>query len=54
MAEQKESRQAWMQQLTTVLFLAVLGFFLIVLLIGMQTGVIGNFLAAIPKFIHGG
>lgn len=52
-AAQKQDRAAWMKQLTTVLFLAVLGVFLLSLLVGMQTGMIHNFLSAIPKFIHG-
>jgi hypothetical protein len=36
------------------MLLAVAGFLLIILLIGMQTGVIGNFLAGISKFLPGG
>lgn len=50
MAAQKQDRQAWMKQLTTILLLAVLGATLMFLMIGMQTGVISNFLSAIPKF----
>lgn len=53
-AEQKQEKAAWMGKLTTILLLAVVGFLLIILLIGMQTGVISNFLAGIPKFITGG
>ena len=53
MAAQKQGRQAWMKQLTTVLLLAVLGATLIVLMVGMQTGAISNFFSAIPKFFHG-
>jgi len=53
-AAQKQEKAAWMGKLTTILLLAVVGFLLIVLLIGMQTGVISNFLAAIPKFLTGG
>lgn len=52
-AAQKQERQAWMKQLTTVLLLAVLGAFLLFLLIGIQTGTISNFLSAIPKFLGG-
>lgn len=53
-ASQKQEKAAWMGKLTTILLLAVVGFLLIILLIGMQTGVISNFLAAIPKFLTGG
>lgn len=54
MAAQKQDRAAWMKQLTTVLLLAVLGASLLFLMIGMQTGVIPNFLSSIPGFIRGG
>ena len=54
LASQKQDRAAWMKQLTTVLLLAVLGAALLFLMIGMQTGVIPNFLSSIPRFIRGG
>lgn len=54
MAAQKQDRAAWMKQLTTILLLAVLGASLLFLMIGVQTGVIPNFLSSIPKFIRGG
>lgn len=53
-AAQKQDKADWMKQLTTIMMLAVAGFLLIILLIGIQTGVIGNFLAGISKFLPGG
>ena len=50
-ASQKQDKVAWMKQLTTILLLVALGFLLIILLIGIQTGVIGNFLSDLPKFL---
>lgn len=51
-ASQKQEKAAWMHQLTTVLLLVCLGVLLIITLIGIQTGVIGNFFAGIGNFFH--
>ena len=48
-ASQKQEKAAWMQQLTTVLLLVCLVVLLIITLIGIQSGVIGNFLSGITK-----
>lgn len=48
-ASQKENKAAWMKQLTTILLLVSVGALLIILLIGIQTGVIGNLFAQLPK-----
>ena len=50
-AGQKQDKAAWMKQLTTILLLVSLGVLLIILLVGIQTGVIGNFLSGLPTLL---
>lgn len=50
-ANQKQEKAAWMKQLTMIMLIAVAGFLLIILLIGIQTGVIGNFLSGITTLL---
>lgn len=51
-ASQKQDRAAWMKQLTTILLLVCMGVLLIILLVGIQTGVIGNLFSGLTNFFH--
>lgn len=51
-AIQREDKQQWMNKLTTILLLAVLGAILLLLLIAAQSGVLANLFAKLPDFIR--
>ena len=53
LAAQKQDKQEWMSKLSTILLLAVLGAVAMFLLVATSTGLLGDFLSAIPKFVGG-